>query len=71
MRTSVAINGFGRVGRATFALAYERGAGIDWVAINDLADANTLAHLLGATASTAPSQAPWRRRATRSSWTAM
>ena len=46
MRTSVAINGFGRVGRAAFRAAYERGAGIDWVAINDLADADTLAYLL-------------------------
>jgi glyceraldehyde 3-phosphate dehydrogenase len=46
MRTSVAINGFGRVGRAAFRSAYERGAPIDWVAINDLADADTLAYLL-------------------------
>jgi glyceraldehyde 3-phosphate dehydrogenase (phosphorylating) len=46
MRTSVAINGFGRVGRAAFRAAYERDAGIDWVAINDLADADTLAYLL-------------------------
>jgi glyceraldehyde 3-phosphate dehydrogenase len=46
MTTSVAINGFGRVGRAAFRAAYERGAGIDWVAINDLADADTLAYLL-------------------------
>ena len=46
MRTSVAINGFGRVGRAAFRSAYERGEAIDWVAINDLADADTLAYLL-------------------------
>jgi len=46
MSTQVAINGFGRVGRAAFRAAYERGAAIDWVAINDLADAETLAHLL-------------------------
>ena len=43
MSTRVAINGFGRVGRAAFRSAYERGADIDWVAINDLADAETLA----------------------------
>src|SRR5262245_35113647 len=46
MSTRVAINGFGRVGRAAFRSAYERGADIDWVAINDLADAETLAALL-------------------------
>ncbi|MGE5690062.1 MAG: type I glyceraldehyde-3-phosphate dehydrogenase [Pseudomonadota bacterium] len=46
MTTRVAINGFGRVGRAAFRSAYERGIGIEWVAINDLADAPTLAHLL-------------------------
>jgi glyceraldehyde 3-phosphate dehydrogenase len=46
MTTRVAINGFGRVGRAAFRSAYDRGAGIEWAAINDLADARTLAHLL-------------------------
>jgi glyceraldehyde 3-phosphate dehydrogenase len=46
MRTRVAVNGFGRVGRAAFRSAYERGSAIEWVAINDLADAKTLAHLL-------------------------
>ena len=46
MSTHVAINGFGRVGRAAFRSAYERGDDIDWVAINDLADAETLAALL-------------------------
>jgi glyceraldehyde 3-phosphate dehydrogenase len=44
--TAVAINGFGRIGRCTFRSAFERDAGIDWVGINDLADARTLAHLL-------------------------
>ena len=44
--TSVAINGFGRIGRCTFRSAFESGADIDWVGINDLADARTLAHLL-------------------------
>ena len=46
MATRVAINGFGRVGRAALRSAYERSASIEWVGINDLADAETLAHLL-------------------------
>jgi glyceraldehyde 3-phosphate dehydrogenase (phosphorylating) len=46
MGARIAINGFGRVGRTAFRAAYERGLDIDWVAINDLADAATLAHLL-------------------------
>jgi len=41
---NIAINGFGRIGRQVFRLAYERGINI--VAINDLTDVNTLAHLL-------------------------
>ena len=39
MAVRVAINGFGRTGRAAFRAAYEREADIEWVAINDLADA--------------------------------
>jgi glyceraldehyde 3-phosphate dehydrogenase len=46
MSIRVAVNGFGRVGRAAFRSAYESGADVDWVAVNDLADAATLAHLL-------------------------
>jgi glyceraldehyde 3-phosphate dehydrogenase len=46
MAARIAINGFGRVGRTAFRAAYERGLDIDWVAINDLAGAATLAHLL-------------------------
>jgi glyceraldehyde 3-phosphate dehydrogenase len=46
MSIPVAINGFGRVGRAAFRSAYESGADVEWVAVNDLADAATLAHLL-------------------------
>ena len=42
--TKVAINGFGRIGRLTFKNLLEKG--IDVVAINDLTDNNTLAHLL-------------------------
>ena len=41
----IAINGFGRIGRNVFKIALER-AGIEVVAINDLTDPKTLAHLL-------------------------
>jgi len=46
MTIKVAINGFGRIGRLLFRAATERNADIDFVAINDLAPPNTLAHLL-------------------------
>jgi len=46
MAVRVAINGFGRTGRAAFRAAYEREADIEWVAINDVADPEMLAHLL-------------------------
>ena len=46
MPTRVAINGFGRVGRALMRSAHESGAGIEIVAINDVTDAATLAPLL-------------------------
>ncbi|MGA2453129.1 MAG: type I glyceraldehyde-3-phosphate dehydrogenase [Solirubrobacteraceae bacterium] len=46
MPTRVAINGFGRVGRSVLRIAYEQRADIEVVAINDLTDADTLAHLL-------------------------
>jgi glyceraldehyde 3-phosphate dehydrogenase len=45
MATKVAINGFGRIGRAVFRIAMNNPE-VDVVAINDLTDANTLAHLL-------------------------
>ncbi len=41
----VAINGFGRIGRTVFKVGWEK-KGFDVVAINDLADAATLAYLL-------------------------
>jgi glyceraldehyde 3-phosphate dehydrogenase len=44
--TRCAINGFGRTGRAAFRAAYERGLDIEWVAINDVASPEMLAHLL-------------------------
>ncbi len=46
MSVRVACNGFGRIGRNVFRAAYERGADIEWVAVNDLVDPKTLAHLL-------------------------
>jgi glyceraldehyde 3-phosphate dehydrogenase len=46
MTVRVAINGFGRTGRAAFRAAYEREADIEWVAINDAVDSQMLAHLL-------------------------
>jgi len=46
MPVRVGINGFGRIGRNVFRAAYERGAEIEWVAINDLVDPPTIAHLL-------------------------
>jgi glyceraldehyde 3-phosphate dehydrogenase (phosphorylating) len=45
MATRVGINGFGRIGRAFLRRALERGD-LDVVAINDVTDARTLAHLL-------------------------
>jgi glyceraldehyde 3-phosphate dehydrogenase len=47
MAVKVAINGFGRIGRLVFRAALKEGAkDIDFIAVNDLTDANTLAHLL-------------------------
>lgn len=43
---NVAINGFGRIGRAVFKVLIENKPGIKVVAINDLTDTATLAHLL-------------------------
>ena len=46
MAVKAGINGFGRIGRNLFRAAKERGADIDWVAVNDITDTKTLAHLL-------------------------
>jgi glyceraldehyde 3-phosphate dehydrogenase len=50
MPVRVGINGFGRIGRNMFRAAKARGEVLDdqieWVAVNDLTDAKTLAHLL-------------------------
>ena len=45
MPTRVAINGFGRIGRSFVRSAYERGADLEIVAVNDIADPATLGHL--------------------------
>ena len=46
MSVRVGINGFGRIGRNVFRAAHERGADIEWLAVNDLVDPKTIAHLL-------------------------
>ncbi len=46
MSTRVAINGFGRIGRNVLRAAKATGSDLDFVAVNDLTDAETLAHLL-------------------------
>jgi glyceraldehyde 3-phosphate dehydrogenase len=45
MALRVGINGFGRIGRQVIRAAKEQGAQIDFVAVNDLTDTRTLAHL--------------------------
>src|SRR5881397_2336301 len=46
MSIKVGINGFGRIGRNFFRAAKQQGLDIDFVAVNDITDAKTLAHLL-------------------------
>ncbi|MGC9220037.1 MAG: type I glyceraldehyde-3-phosphate dehydrogenase [Solirubrobacteraceae bacterium] len=46
MAVRVGINGFGRIGRSVLRVATELGSDIEWVAINDLIDIKTVAHLL-------------------------
>ncbi len=45
MAIRVAINGFGRIGRLVFRSFFERNEDVEFVGINDLTDAKTLAHL--------------------------
>jgi len=45
MATKVGINGFGRIGRAVARIIMQRAGELQLVAINDLADAKSLAHL--------------------------
>jgi glyceraldehyde 3-phosphate dehydrogenase len=44
MPVKIAINGFGRIGRLVFRAGYKN-KDVEFVAVNDLADAKTLAHL--------------------------
>jgi glyceraldehyde 3-phosphate dehydrogenase len=46
MPVRVGINGFGRIGRNVFRAAQAKRADIEWVAVNDITDVPTLAHLL-------------------------
>jgi glyceraldehyde 3-phosphate dehydrogenase len=46
MALRVAINGFGRIGRNVLRAAKKAGSDLDFVAVNDLTDTATLAHLL-------------------------
>jgi len=46
MPLRIGINGFGRIGRLVLRAAWERSAPLEFVAVNDLTDAPTLAHLL-------------------------
>jgi glyceraldehyde 3-phosphate dehydrogenase len=46
MTVRVGINGFGRIGRNLLRAATERGADIEFVAVNDLGSLDTMAHLL-------------------------
>jgi glyceraldehyde 3-phosphate dehydrogenase len=45
-KVKVGINGFGRIGRNLFRAAYEAGAEVEFVAVNDVFDAAALGHLL-------------------------
>ena len=46
MTIRVGVNGFGRIGRNFFRAARKQGADIEFVAVNDLGDVKTMAHLL-------------------------
>jgi glyceraldehyde 3-phosphate dehydrogenase len=46
MTVTIGVNGFGRIGRNFFRAAKQLHADLDFVAVNDITDARTLAHLL-------------------------
>jgi glyceraldehyde 3-phosphate dehydrogenase len=46
MSVKIGVNGFGRIGRNFFRATRQRGIDVDFVAVNDITDAATLAHLL-------------------------
>jgi len=60
MTLKVAVNGFGRIGRNFVRAALAQGADIDIVAVNDLTDNKTLAHLLKYDSVAGPIEAPVR-----------
>ena len=70
MPLRVGINGFGRIGRNVFRAAQEQGADIEFVAVNDLTDAKTLAHLLKYDSILGPYPGTVERRRRHSSSTA-
>ena len=62
MSTRIAINGFGRIGRGFVRAAIESDADLEIVAVNDVADAGTLAHLLAPRLDLRPLPRPVRVR---------
>ncbi|MDQ3983121.1 MAG: glyceraldehyde 3-phosphate dehydrogenase N-terminal domain-containing protein, partial [Actinomycetota bacterium] len=46
MATRIGINGFGRIGRNFYRALKAKGSDLELVAVNDLGDAETMAHLL-------------------------
>ncbi|MEA2522275.1 MAG: hypothetical protein QOI81_1921 [Actinomycetota bacterium] len=46
MSVKIGVNGFGRIGRNVYRAARKRGVDLEFVAVNDLGDAKTMAHLL-------------------------
>src|SRR5215211_4357722 len=46
MAVKVGINGFGRIGRNIFRAALDAGSDLDFIAVNDLIDAEMIAHLV-------------------------
>ena len=67
MSVRVGINGFGRIGRNVFRAAKAKAVApdIEWVAVNDLTDAKTLAHLLKYDSILGPTRARSSSTATR------
>ena len=66
MSTRVAINGFGRIGRLVSRIV-QSDKDIEIIAVNDLTDPHTLAHLLKFDSTHGISSVRWRRRMTLSS----
>ena len=62
MPTRVAINGFGRIGRGMLRAIAERDTDLEVVAVNDVADPETLAHLLAYDSIYGPFPDPVRTR---------